>query len=103
MRISVFEKEAIIDSLCEISSSKIDIYLFGSRTDDTKRGGDIDLLIIASGEGELNEFIKKRVDFLVSVKMKLGEQKIDLAIFDKSDLKNNNFYQSIKGSLILLK
>ena len=49
------------------------IYLFGSRTDDAKKGGDIDLLII-SDKIKLNEKIKIRT----SLYKIIGEQKIDL-------------------------
>ncbi len=51
------------------------VYLFGSRIDDTKKGGDIDLLVLSPKLG----FTEKR-----QIKIKLyeliGEQKIDLVI-----------------------
>ncbi|MDF1882573.1 nucleotidyltransferase domain-containing protein [Sulfurimonas sp. SAG-AH-194-C21] len=60
------------------------MYLFGSRVDDTAKGGDIDLFI----ECEIKENLsKKKIDFLVSLKQKIGEQKIDVVISrDKSRL-----------------
>ncbi|WP_418641217.1 nucleotidyltransferase domain-containing protein [Sulfurimonas sp. ST-27] len=53
------------------------IYLFGSRVDDTKRGGDIDLYIIPRNQDELR---KKKIDFLVKLDEYIGEQKIDVVI-----------------------
>ena len=50
-----------------------DVYLFGSRTDDKKKGGDIDLLII-SNKIDYTEKLKLKI----CLKEKLGEQKIDV-------------------------
>ena len=50
------------------------IYIFGSRVDDTKKGGDIDVLLLS----------KKKISFQDKVQMKLafynkfGEQKLDI-------------------------
>nr|MBL0721603.1 nucleotidyltransferase domain-containing protein [Sulfurovaceae bacterium] len=44
MRLMTQEKNAIIESFQEVFKSG-KIYLFGSRVDDSKKGGDIDLYI----------------------------------------------------------
>ena len=51
------------------------IYLFGSRVDDSKKGGDIDLYFVLSNFDNLFE---KKLKFLSRVKRELGEQKIDI-------------------------
>ena len=51
------------------------IYLFGSRVDDNKRGGDIDLLIFSDS---LTERDKRRIR--IGLYDKLGVQKIDILI-----------------------
>ena len=51
------------------------IFLFGSRVDDTQRGGDIDLLILSA---KLAERDKRALR--IGLCNKLGEQKIDLVI-----------------------
>lgn len=54
-----------------------ELYLFGSRVDDSKKGGDIDLYIVpASGD---NLAIKK-LNFRVLLKKAIHEQKIDVVI-----------------------
>ena len=52
-----------------------DIYLFGSRVDDNKKGGDIDLYLVIKDHSNL---FKKKLKFLARVKRELGEQKIDI-------------------------
>ena len=43
------EIETIVRIAREIYGRNVEVYLFGSRTDDIKRGGDIDLLVRNSG------------------------------------------------------
>ena len=52
-----------------------DIYLFGSRVDDNKKGGDIDLYLVLKDHSNLFE---KKIKFLSRIKKELGEQKIDI-------------------------
>ena len=52
-----------------------EIYLFGSRIDDSKKGGDIDLYLKVEDHSNLFE---KKIKFLSRVKRELGEQKIDI-------------------------
>ena len=53
-----------------------DIYLFGSRIDDNKKGGDIDLYLVT------NYDFNKELEFRILLQEKLGEQKIDI-LFSK--------------------
>ena len=71
------------------------LYLFGSRVDDSKKGGDIDLLIVS------DTLTKKdlrliRVDFFKH----FGEQKIDI-VLDNGEFKNP-FVKHIFQKAILL-
>jgi len=52
-----------------------EIYLFGSRVDDAKKGGDIDLYLVVQEHSNLFE---KKIKFLSRIKRELGEQKIDI-------------------------
>ena len=53
------------------------VYLFGSRADDAKRGGDIDLMVLNDKKIGVNDKIK----FLSSFMTDYGEQKIDLVTY----------------------
>lgn len=76
MRLTYKEIEAIENSFREVFVSGT-IYLFGSRVDDSQKGGDIDLYIQTDNKDNL---IEKKIDFLVSLKRKIGDQKIDVLL-----------------------
>ncbi len=54
-----------------------EIYLFGSRVDETQKGGDIDLYIIPAKPQAL---MQKKIQFLAKLKQKTGQQKIDVVM-----------------------
>jgi len=74
MRLTEFEINAIKQSACKVFGAKAQVFLFGSRTDDSKKGGDIDLYIRTEAGNDFNHKIK----FLVTLEQKMGEQKVDV-------------------------
>lgn len=77
--------ESSINKLCK------EAYIFGSRTDLTKRGGDIDLLVLSKDEPYLlSKKIKRNY-------LKLIEDKIDVIVFDldKINKLQRSFLKSI--------
>lgn len=81
MRISEFEKEVIINAIRKNFNEVEKIILFGSRIDDSKRGGDIDVLLLTSDD---DTFIKK-IHALTDMQLRLGEQRIDLLTANAED------------------
>ena len=77
MRLSDFEQKMIKKAFKE-SFEEGEIYLFGSRVDDSQKGGDIDLYLIPSQKFE-NERDRK-IEFLVKLDSYIGEQKIDVVL-----------------------
>ena len=61
------------------------VKLFGSRLDDHKKGGDIDLLLILPGEQSMSEIFQIKISFLTALEQKIGEQKVDLLIRHKGN------------------
>jgi predicted nucleotidyltransferase len=55
-----------------------DVLLFGSRVDDARRGGDIDLYLETSLDD--SEVARRRLQMLAHLHRHLGERKIDLVI-----------------------
>jgi len=70
------------------------VFLFGSRVDDGKKGGDIDLIVITNR----NSFLD-RVYLTIKLKETLGDQKIDLVL---TDGKADPFVDMIKENAILI-
>jgi len=70
------------------------VFLFGSRVDDRKKGGDIDLIVITNR----NSFLD-RLHLKVKLKETLGDQKIDLIL---TDGKGDPFVDMIKENAILI-
>ncbi len=82
---------AIIKETIHAFDPKATVYLFGSRVDDTKKGGDIDLLIESDVIG-LAEIIKIKTKLL----LRLGDRKVDI-VYRKGAF----FYQAKKRALQL--
>jgi len=79
VRLENYEIEAIKKCFKEIFKEG-ELYIFGSRIDDNKRGGDIDLYIIPKEKIIYSELFDKKIEFLGKLQEKIGEQKIDVII-----------------------
>lgn len=78
MRLTERERQAIIQSIRRFFPDAKRILLFGSRGDDTKRGGDIDLLVETLQPAESR--YRKAAQAVASIQLLLGERKIDLVL-----------------------
>lgn len=77
MRLTTFEITTINNSAKNIFGDTVKVYLFGSRVDDNKKGGDIDLYLVPENNDNL---LEKKIRFLSELDRALGEQKIDVVI-----------------------
>lgn len=77
MRLTQFEIHEIKSAFHKIFGDG-KIYLFGSRVDDSKRGGDIDLYLCPDDKS--GDMYSKKIKFLVELDLRIGEQKIDVVI-----------------------
>jgi len=59
------------------------VRLFGSRADDTRRGGDIDLHIVAGDPDRVN--LEEEIRFRVALEAVLGEQRVDILLRRAAD------------------
>lgn len=76
MRLSKEIKESVIHYAKEYFGNNIKLYLFGSRVDDNKRGGDIDLLIETTQKIDM----ETEISFLRAIYKNITSRKIDLLI-----------------------
>ncbi len=81
MRLTKEEIKAIKETAIEVFGEGVEVWIFGSRVDDSKKGGDIDIYI------ETNNYqnvVEKKIKFLVKLKDTIGDQKIDAVIKRKN-------------------
>ncbi len=79
MRLTQYQITSIKDVAANVFGSTAQVYLFGSRIDDERRGGDIDLYVEGAPENlELQS--QSKLHFLVQLKQKIGEQRIDVLL-----------------------
>ena len=78
MRLRPAECEAIQQACAATLPAGARVRLFGSRLDDTRRGGDIDLLIELAQPLTAEELVARRTRFAARLYRSLGEQRIDI-------------------------
>ncbi len=78
MRLSEEERKVIRGAILGRFTSVGRILLFGSRADDSKRGGDIDIYV--ETEEPLDEAFVHKLEAITDIQMRLGDRKIDLVL-----------------------
>jgi len=79
MRLTEYQRNIIREVAHKIFGLNAEVRLFGSRVDDAKRGGDIDLLI-KTDLPEAMQVARAEIKFLTQIEVLLGEQKIDVLL-----------------------
>jgi predicted nucleotidyltransferase len=82
MRLSEFEKRIIKNAAKDIFGEDTEVFIFGSRVDDTRKGGDIDIYLKCLNEENI---LDKKIRYLIKLENSLGEQRIDVVINDRKD------------------
>lgn len=80
MRLSPKQIAAIEQAARQTFEPNSTVTLFGSRLDDSARGGDIDLLIEPPTALSPDELVARRNRFITQLYRLLGEQRIDVLI-----------------------
>ena len=76
MRLTENEVAAIKKAVRTHFGPEAKVFLFGSRVDDAKKGGDIDLLV--EHPSQSCDVVKRKLEAIAELQIVLGEQKIDL-------------------------
>lgn len=101
MRLSELQQSVIRATVAETFGTQASVWLFGSRVDDSKRGGDIDLLI-QTDQVDIDALTRAEIAFLGKLQMKLGEQKIDVLLDYPSRKTHPPIFSIARKSGILL-
>jgi predicted nucleotidyltransferase len=96
MRLPDTQRQAIKAIVADIVGPESRVWLFGSRVDDTKLGGDIDLLI------ETDATLTNRVAVLCKSEGRfakvLGDRKIDVLLKDARNAQEQSIYQVARAT-----
>jgi hypothetical protein len=95
MRITEDEKSVIIDAVKNVDPDAR-LWLFGSRTDDGKKGGDIDIAIFSE---KIKHDVMQEINVRRFICDRIGEQKID--IVTSSDGKEAFFRLAVAEGILL--
>ncbi len=90
MRLSTDQIFAIRQDATVAFGQGTSVWLFGSRVDDAKKGGDIDLLVCpqshtASDAAEGEQGFMQKIKMLTLLERYLGERKVDLVVEQPQD------------------
>jgi uncharacterized protein len=80
MRLSTQTRNVIRDTALEIFGPAAEVRLFGSRLDDTARGGDLDLLVTLPAPEDDSR--RKTLTFVARLQRQLGDQPVDVLLVD---------------------
>lgn len=80
MRLTPDECEAIAAAARQTLQPGTRVSLFGSRVDDSARGGDIDLLLEPADEPGAAEWVAQRGAFIARLYALIGERRIDVVL-----------------------
>lgn len=80
MRLSAVERRAVESASREALPPGTRVLLFGSRLDDSRRGGDIDLLVELPGPLSADDTVGRRTRFTARLYRLLEERRIDVVM-----------------------
>lgn len=85
MRLTDAQRRAIIEETARRLGPDARVGLFGSRVDDSARGGDVDLFIETPAPMPPAELVARRTRFISKLYRSLDEQRIDAVITTRGE------------------
>ncbi|MBC7464502.1 MAG: nucleotidyltransferase domain-containing protein [Bdellovibrio sp.] len=102
MRLNPKEVNAIVQAFADcLSPITYKLYLFGSRADDNKKGGDIDLLVVVANEFK-SDVAQKKTTIRSRIFDSIDEQKIDITVATEDETLKDPFLSTIFPTAILM-
>lgn len=101
MRLTDQQQTIIRTTVADVFGVDAHVWLFGSRVDDSKRGGDIDLLI-QTKQTDATAITRAEIAFQTKLQAQLGAQKIDLLLDYPARSSYPPIFQVAKQTGILL-
>lgn len=101
MRLAPKDVQKIKETFQSIFLEDDHLWFFGSRVDNQKRGGDIDLYI-ETMDDDIDQVIKRRLKFVGLLLIALGERKMDVVINQLSRPYGLPIYRIAKETGVLI-
>lgn len=101
MRLTERESNEIRTAVRRHFGAGAEVRLFGSRADDSKRGGDIDLYV-ETDLADSDQIFRSEMALLVDLNLNLGEQKIDLVVRRRGEAPSLPIHRVAKETGVLL-
>ncbi|MCK5715909.1 MAG: hypothetical protein KAH77_00355 [Thiomargarita sp.] len=79
MRLTQQEQQIIKDAVYDVMGTHARVWLFGSRVEDSQRGGDIDLFIETEIQDPMTR-MRQSSKLWTQLQLRLGEQQIDIVL-----------------------
>lgn len=95
MRLSQREIDVIKEAALRHFGADAEVRLFGSRTDDTKKGGDIDLYV-SSSLADAEQAVRAEAAFWSELQARLGDQRIDILVDYPTKQTRPSIYQKAR-------
>ena len=99
MRLTEYQVQAIRDATLEVVGHAAPVWLFGSRINETSRGGDVDLMV------QLTEPVDDPASLMIKLATKVSKcmygRKVDVLI-DEPNLKHFPIHDLVKERGVLL-
>jgi predicted nucleotidyltransferase len=99
MRLSVRTQTIIRDTANGIFGPDAIVTVFGSRVDDSARGGDIDLLV--QSEKPIQQRERKALQLVARLQISLGDQPIDVLVLDPQTVRQPVHEEAIRTGVRL--
>ncbi len=96
IRLSEKEKKIIKETAKKYFGKNVKVYLFGSRADINKKGGDIDIFI----ETDTKASVLDEIRFLAELELKGIERKVDIVVKNPYKKDKNIYKEGRKGVLL---
>lgn len=99
MRLTVEQRRAIVEETARCFGPDARVRLFGSRTNDEVRGGDIDLHVEA--EGTPGDLLDRELKLYARLIRRLGERRIDIVVQRRGAAPRAIDEQARRGGVVL--
>lgn len=99
MRLTEVQRSIIVAETARIFGPEATVRLFGSRTDDTARGGDIDLHVEATGNAD--DLLDRELKLYARLIRQLGDRRIDIVVHSRGATQRSIDQQARRTGVVL--